>query len=129
MDKNIFFIDDFKKINDQYGHTAGDRVLKTVAKLCDEKIRNIDFIARYGGEEFVLVFPNTNMEQSLVAAENLRQTVSKCVFQYNKKKVPITISIGIAEFVTEDDIETVFNRADKALYEAKKSGKNRCITE
>ncbi len=125
----IIDIDDFKKINDQYGHTAGDRVLKTVAKLCDDKIRNIDFIARYGGEEFVLVFPNTNLEQSLVAAENLRNTVSKCVFQYNKKKVPITVSIGIAEFAKEDDIETVFNRADNALYEAKNSGKNRCVTQ
>ena len=121
-------IDHFKSVNDTYGHDVGDAVIKACAKLISNNVRGLDMACRYGGEEFVLVFPNTGLEQSLVAAENLRNTINNCLFQYNKKNVPITVSIGIAEFTEEDDIESVFNRADKALYEAKTTGKNRCLT-
>ena len=122
-------IDDFKKINDQYGHSAGDKVLKTVARVSDEKIRTSDFIARFGGEEFVLIFPNTKIDEAGTAAENLRKTIESCVFHYKKKAVPITVSIGIAEFQDEDDIDAVLNRADSALYSAKSAGKNRYAVE
>lgn len=128
LSMGLIDIDDFKQINDQYGHSAGDKVLKTVAKLCEDKIRNIDFIARYGGEEFVLVFPNTNLDESKIAADNIRRAIEKCVFHYNKKAVPITVSIGIAEFQDADTVDDVFERADMALYTAKDSGKNCCKT-
>lgn len=125
----IIDVDKFKGVNDGYGHKAGDRVLKTIAEVCATKTRKMDFIARYGGEEFVLVLPQTRLDKAMVVAENLRQEIEKCKFHYDRKTVPITVSCGLAQMREGDTTESVFERADKALYAAKDRGRNCCLDE
>lgn len=120
-------VDFFKCINDNYGHLAGDKVLQLLAKAMRKSLRDVDFIGRYGGEEFVILMPETNAEEALVATEKLRTKVESSPFNFRKERVPITMSFGISEFQTLEDGETVFERADKALYQAKAEGRNRCI--
>ncbi|WJW75458.1 diguanylate cyclase [Thiohalobacter sp. IOR34] len=123
----VWDVDHFKRVNDVYGHKAGDKVLKVIAGLLADNIRETDFIARYGGEEFVQLMPGASQEAVLEVAEKLRHAVEHCGFHYKKQSVPVTISCGIAEFRSGDDIETVFERADRALYRAKAAGRNRCL--
>lgn len=120
-------IDFFKKINDGYGHQAGDKVLRLIAKVISTRLRNVDFIARFGGEEFVILMPETNVDQSFKVLDKIRAAVGKTAFRFKDAPVQITISFGLAEFVKSDSIESVFERADKALYQAKDEGRNRCI--
>lgn len=120
-------VDHFKRINDNYGHLAGDKVLQLLAKAMRKSIRDVDFIGRYGGEEFVMLMPETNAEEALAAMEKLRTKVENSPFNFRKERVPITMSFGISEFNSMEDGETVFERADKALYQAKAEGRNRCI--
>jgi len=122
-------IDKFKNVNDTYGHKAGDIVLKTVVQKCISKVRGSDFFCRYGGEEFALILPETNLSTAITVAESLRESIERCPFQYGDKTVPITISCGLAEFKGKDNLDTIFKRADKALYKAKDSGRNCCISE
>ncbi len=122
-------IDFFKKINDNYGHKAGDRALMAIAKSMDMHIRETDYLARVGGEEFVVLLPETNLQQAEIVAEKLRKGVESCVFVYEGKPVPITISGGIAEFSTGDQVDDVYVRADKALYRAKEQGRNRFLKQ
>ena len=122
-------IDKFKGVNDTYGHKAGDIVLRTVAEKCASKVRKIDFLSRYGGEEFALILPETGLSAAISVAETLRESIERCTFQYGEKSVPISISCGLAELKGRDTIDTLFKRADKALYKAKETGRNRCITE
>ncbi len=122
-------IDFFKKINDTYGHKAGDRALMAIAKSMDMHIRETDYLARVGGEEFVVILPETNLQQAEVVAEKLRKGVESCVFVYDNKPVPITISGGIAEFLAGDQVDDVYIRADKALYKAKAQGRNRFLRD
>ncbi len=122
-------IDKFKAVNDTYGHKAGDIVLRTVAEKCASRIRPSDFFARYGGEEFALILPETGIDAACGVAEELRETIAKCAFQYKQEVVPITISCGLAEFKGRDTIDTAFQRADKALYKAKDSGRNCVVAE
>lgn len=122
-------IDKFKNVNDTYGHKAGDIVLRTVAEKCISKVRGSDFFCRYGGEEFALILPETNLSAAITVAESLRETIETCSFQYGDKTVAITISCGLAEFKGKDNLDTIFKRADKALYKAKSSGRNCCISE
>jgi len=121
-------IDFFKKVNDTYGHIAGDKVLKVVARTMNLEMRETDFIARYGGEEFVILMPETPMNAASIGADKVRLAVANCPFHFKDKKVPITISLGIAEFTGDDTIETAFQRADKALYAAKEKGRNCIVT-
>ena len=123
----IWDIDFFKRVNDEYGHAAGDKVLKTIARIFMQTTRDADFIARYGGEEFVGLFPETRLEDALVLANKIRKKVEHSRFHYENKPVPITASAGLAMFRPNDTIEDVFKRADKALYQAKSEGRNRCI--
>lgn len=123
----IWDVDKFKNVNDTYGHKAGDKVLKAIAQILNKRIRETDFLARYGGEEFVMLLPGTIEEETLRLANELRQAVSDCAFHYNDKAVEVTISCGISGFRSGDHLEKVFERADKALYQAKKSGRNRCV--
>lgn len=123
----IWDVDNFKRINDQYGHKAGDKVLKVIAGTLADNIRETDFLARYGGEEFVLLMTGTAQPAILEVAEKLRSAVEIKGFHYRGENVPITISCGIAEFSSGDSIEAVFERADQALYRAKEAGRNRCI--
>jgi diguanylate cyclase len=122
-------IDKFKNVNDTYGHKAGDIVLQTVAGKCNSKVRGSDFFCRYGGEEFALILPETDISAAITVAESLRESIEGCSFQYGDKTVKITISCGLAEFKGKDNLDTIFKRADKALYKAKNSGRNCCISE
>lgn len=119
-------IDHFKKINDKYGHLAGDKVLKLVAKTMKSALRETDFIARYGGEEFAVILPNTSNDEALKTAEKLRKAVASCPFHRSGEQVEVTISIGISDPSDDDNIEKIFERTDQALYKAKESGRNRC---
>jgi diguanylate cyclase len=122
----IWDIDRFKNINDSYGHKAGDKVLLLIAKQLSDHSRATDFISRFGGEEFTMLLPNTDGQSALILANQLRQIVEKTGFNAGGASVDITISCGITEFIPNDTDETAFERADKALYQAKEQGRNRC---
>ncbi|MCP3869244.1 MAG: diguanylate cyclase [Gammaproteobacteria bacterium] len=121
--------DHFKKVNDNYGHKAGDKVLQVIGMLMGQVTRESDFPARYGGEEFVILLPETDLEGSIRVAEKLRLAIEKKPFHSNDSRVTITISCGLSVFRKSDSIESLFERADKALYKAKETGRNRCCTE
>lgn len=117
-------IDKFKHVNDTYGHKAGDKVLKIVAEKCNTRIRKSDFFARYGGEEFALILPETTLDNAAKIAEDLRNEIEKSRFHYQGSEVPVTISCGLATFAKNNSSDEVFERADKALYQAKDDGRN-----
>jgi diguanylate cyclase len=119
-------LDRFKEINDTYGHTAGDKVLKVIAQYLAQQVRGTDFVARYGGEEFVMILIGTDAAQALVAADKIRLGVQNIGFHFHNKPVTVTASCGIAAFRGEDTPESVFDRADRALYRAKDGGRNCC---
>lgn len=123
---SIWDIDHFKKINDTFGHTAGDNALKAVAKLLEEATRDSDFLARFGGEEFMLLLPETDIATALELANRLRERVAAKRFQYRGQPVPLSISCGLAHFIDQDTAEDVYRRADVALYRAKAAGRNCC---
>lgn len=120
----VWDVDYFKKINDTYGHASGDRVLKVIANLLSKQIRESDFIGRYGGEEFVIILPNTDLDGARQLAEKLRATVEQAEFHFRETPVKITASCGIALVNEHDSVESVFGRADTALYAAKAAGRN-----
>ncbi|HEY7883912.1 MAG TPA: diguanylate cyclase [Cellvibrionaceae bacterium] len=119
-------LDYFKKINDSLGHQAGDRVLKVLSKAIARRLREVDFFGRYGGEEFVILLPETTAEQALSALDKIRAAIAKTGFSYKEQPLEVTVSIGIAEFSSEDTAESLFERADRALYAAKAAGRNQC---
>ncbi|MFO8005668.1 diguanylate cyclase [Thioalkalivibrio sp.] len=125
---SMWDIDRFKEVNDHYGHQAGDKALKVIARLIRDAVRDTDFVARYGGEEFVLLMPETGLDNGLIIAEGIRRAVESCGFHFRGKAVPITISCGLSEFRAGDRPEQVFARADEALYKAKLQGRNGCST-
>lgn len=120
-------VDLFKRINDSYGHLAGDKVLKITARLLQKNLRDTDFIARFGGEEFVILMPETTAQEAKKIADKLRKKVEQSPFNFKKEPVQITISFGISEFNSNEPSDEVFSRADKALYKAKDSGRNQVI--
>ena len=120
-------VDHFKHINDNYGHIAGDKVLQLIASTLRKNLRDTDFIARYGGEEFVILLPGTPADAAAGVAEKLRASIEACPFNFRGERVSITMSFGISEFRALESTEMVFERADKALYKAKKSGRNRAV--
>ncbi|MCX7823226.1 MAG: diguanylate cyclase [Syntrophobacterales bacterium] len=122
----VFDLDHFKKVNDVYGHKAGDLVLKEIARLVKSSIRKADLIARYGGEEFVIIFTGTNAHGAKEATEKVRQIIESTKFVFKKQEVPITISAGVSQVEPSDKSPIdVFERADKALYISKKGGRNK----
>ena len=123
----IWDVDYFKKVNDTYGHKAGDKVLKTIAQLMAQRIRNTDFMARIGGEEFAMLLPGTKEEETLRLVNELRKQVEECGFHYHGTAVKITVSCGVSSFHANDTLEQVFKRADTSLYRAKKNGRNQCV--
>lgn len=123
----VIDLDRFKMINDQYGHLAGDKVLRLVAKVLQKNLRSSDFIARYGGEEFVVVFPSTGLSDARAAAEKLCEAVAASPFNFRGEPVRVTISLGVAEVHTGDLPESLFSRADTALYQAKERGRNQVV--
>ena len=125
----VWDVDHFKKVNDTYGHRAGDRVLCNVADYLKSHARSTDFIARYGGEEFVMILVGTQIDNAMALLEKIRVAIAKLGFHYRGQPVPITISCGVSELKQNDSAESVFERADKALYQAKKQGRNRCLRD
>lgn len=121
----ILDLDHFKRINDSYGHLAGDKVLKIVADQLRKRLRSGDFIARFGGEEFVLLLPHTSPAAAAQIAEVLRATVEACPFHFKGERVVITTSIGLGAFRPGERGDQVLKRADAALYRAKELGRNR----
>lgn len=122
----LFDIDDFKRVNDKYGHLAGDFVLHETCQACKGIVRLYDVFARFGGEEFIFLLPDTDEERAKAMAERLRYLISEREVIYNEMDIHITISVGIAIFdPRKDTLDDVINRADSALYQAKKMGKNR----
>lgn len=122
-------IDHFKGINDNYGHLAGDKVLRVVAKALRGRLRKTDFIARFGGEEFVILLPETSADQALHALEKIRLAVAHCPFHFREQPVTVTLSAGLAAFRAGAQPDKVFELADAALYRAKQAGRNRCMLD
>ncbi|MEA2696840.1 MAG: two-component system, cell cycle response regulator [Myxococcales bacterium] len=122
----MFDIDHFKKINDSYGHLAGDYVLKLLASTVKGKIRREDLFARYGGEEFAIVLPEIDGSNSKPFAEKIRQIVEKQEFRFENTKIRVTISMGVSTIDDEiTDAASLIKRADERLYEAKSAGRNK----
>ena len=123
-------IDHFKKVNDTYGHVAGDYILKEVAGILEKNTRqDMDWIARFGGEEFMVCLTNTNKETAWAIADEMRKAIEDTVFSYNGEKIKLTSSFGLYTITSEEmiDYETLIHRSDKKLYEAKKSGRNKVV--
>ena len=121
-------IDYFKKINDTYGHECGDMALKEITNLLKGNLREVDILARYGGEEFVMLLPETNNKNAILVAEKLRIKIENDLFNYKGAKLPVAISLGVSTIEQGSDIEDYNNlvsSADAALYQAKRSGRNR----
>ncbi len=125
---SIWDIDLFKSVNDNCGHQVGDRLLKVIAGLLQEQSRIEDFVARIGGEEFVVLFPSTQLEPAEMLANRLREMIANAVFHHKDSQMQITVSCGLTEFQEGDTPKTAYERADRALYQAKNSGRNRCVT-
>ena len=122
-------IDFFKGVNDTHGHAAGDEVLRTVAGIIKEHLRESDIPSRYGGEEFAVLLPFTKLDEAKIVGERLRKAVEVASIPINQdnenaKNIIVTISMGLAEFNSTETGETLFERADQALYDAKKNGRN-----
>jgi two-component system cell cycle response regulator len=120
-------IDNFKKLNDGYGHVMGDEVIMGVSRIILASIRQTDMAARYGGEEFVVLLPGANTEVAMTIAERIRKSVEAASFSFEDMSASVTISLGIAEFNPAKDVnsQALIENADKALYISKRSGKNR----
>ncbi len=120
-------IDFFKKINDTYGHQAGDEILRKLAEIILASIRDVDIAARYGGEEFALILPHTSIENAVKFSERLRSSVAETDFQFDGNSIKVTVSLGVAAFPVNDPKThtDIIRFADEALYTAKTSGRNR----
>jgi diguanylate cyclase (GGDEF)-like protein/PAS domain S-box-containing protein len=118
----LFDLDNFKEVNDSYGHQAGDNILVEISSVVSQNIKASDIFARWGGEEFAILLPSTSLEGAYNFAQKLREIIEVNTFSYREN---ITASFGVAELDSEDDKATLFQKADKALYTAKANGRNR----
>jgi diguanylate cyclase len=127
----ILDLDDFKKINDTYGHLIGDRVLVSFCQKCRKSIRGDDVLARYGGEEFAIILPGASLKNALKKGRQICDTISSARYatdgESDENYLSVTVSIGVAVCKRDDTAESFVGRADKALYKAKSSGKNRAV--
>ncbi|MEC8861129.1 MAG: diguanylate cyclase [Pseudomonadota bacterium] len=122
-------LDRFKRVNDDHGHNVGDAVLRLLAIRISDTIRDEDRAVRWGGEEFLILMPEINAEQALLAAERIRRAVSARPFEIDGLSLSITISLGVAEYAGEENPESLIARADKNLYRAKDEGRNRVCAD
>ncbi len=122
-------VDHFKRINDTYGHKAGDRALIAIVKTIEHYMRETDFVGRIGGEEFAIIFTHSRLGEGQIAAEKLRTKIERCEFEFQGNPVPITVSGGITEVREGDIVDDIYDRADKALYAAKGQGRNCIVTQ
>lgn len=120
----ILDIDHFKRINDTFGHNAGDKALKIVAQLMTTYVRQSDYVFRIGGEEFVLLLPSTKLDNASTLLETMRAGIADSSFHFKGAPITLTLSAGITETRNDDSVESIYERADKALYKAKNSGRN-----
>jgi len=118
-------IDNFKSINDAYGHETGDKILAMVSQSIKGALRNIDTVARWGGEEFLVIIPNTTKDVLMTVSERIRIFVEKSWITENGKKISVTVSVGATLFGKKDSMKDMVNRADELMYKSKKSGKNK----
>ncbi|MCO4763464.1 MAG: diguanylate cyclase [Myxococcales bacterium] len=118
-------LDHFKLVNDTFGHAIGDEVLKSVVSATQSRVRRHDTVGRYGGEEFLLVLPDTELEGAIIVAESVRKRIAAIEFIVDETTVPLSVSIGVADFRQGDALDDVLRRADDALYSAKLNGRNR----
>jgi diguanylate cyclase (GGDEF)-like protein len=123
----IMDIDHFKKINDTYGHTVGDKTLQVIAKHIRQYLPADDFVARWGGEEFVLLLPKTSLEKAYEKIEVIRKKVAGLPFKFKGERVSVTISCGLSEIGANISLEQAFEQADTYLYKAKEDGRNKTI--
>jgi len=123
----IMDIDYFKPLNDQYGHDAGDKALTEVAALLQKGLRDHDLVARVGGEEFAILLPRASASQALFIAERLRQQIADHKWRHGEKWMKLTMSVGIAQASATDTPQTLYQRADQAMYMAKRTGRNRVV--
>ncbi len=119
-------VDHFKRINDSFGHLAGDKVLRVLARELESRLRDTDLVARYGGEEFVIMLPDTTRDDAMEVLEKLRAAAENMPFHVRDERVSVTVSFGVAHWRAGDTPDTLFQRADSALYRAKQQGRN-CI--
>jgi diguanylate cyclase (GGDEF)-like protein len=119
-------IDHFKAVNDNYGHLAGDYALKKIAECLTNSLRESDSAARYGGEEFAFILPETGLEGAFIVAERLKDSINSMTINYENKKISTTMSLGVASFDPANDLSKtdLIKKADHALYQAKKAGRN-----
>ncbi len=124
-------VDFFKKLNDAYGHQAGDHALRQVSDTLTAGLRDYDVVARYGGEEFAIILPSTPRGRGASTAERLRQAVEDCDIRFRGQRLQVTVSVGVASYPEDcEDCELLVDTADKALYEAKRRGRNQvCLSE
>lgn len=122
-------IDHFKKVNDTYGHLAGDKALRLMASVFLDSLRSSDFVARYGGEEFIILMPSTSGEEAARVLDKLRAAIAASPFNFKGVPVPITASMGVIEARLNESAEELFARADNLLYQAKKQGRNRLCAD
>ncbi len=124
----MFDLDRFKKVNDSYGHPAGDQVLKTITSLARRELREIDLFARYGGEEFVILLPETGRRGARAIAERLRKRIAQTPITAAQEKISITISLGVSTLSSRcNNLANLIEASDKALYTAKETGRDRTI--
>lgn len=123
----VMDIDDFKNINDTYGHTAGDKTLQVIANTIVKNVSKGVFVGRYGGEEFVLIYPKIDEKTLTSELNSLNKNIARLPFKFKNSKVSITLSIGATHIKSEDNIHIAFERADEAMYTAKQKGKNQVI--
>ncbi|HRQ63460.1 MAG TPA: diguanylate cyclase [Xanthomonadaceae bacterium] len=123
----VLDIDSFKEVNDRHGHLVGDRVLQRLGTVIAQSLRETDVGGRWGGEEFMLILPETQVEQAVRLAERIRLGFASQVFAFDGEDRVLTVSCGVAQYRQDDDIESLFSRADRALYRAKHGGRNRTV--
>lgn len=124
----LFDVDHFKRVNDTFGHAAGDDVLRDITVTCGQQLRDVDVLARIGGEEFAVLLTNTTLETGQRVAERLRLSIATEVMKHYQAPVPVTISAGVTALQGSDEsLDAVLKRCDEALYQAKRDGRNRIV--
>jgi len=123
-------IDNFKSVNDTYGHAIGDAVLIKIATLCKGILRDVDFIGRLGGEEFAICLPETGLKSAFLVAERMRKSIENVTIRQNEHEIKVTISVGLAQLSKQDSsFSVLLNRADRVLYDAKNTGRNKVVMD
>ena len=123
----IFDVDFFKRINDKFGHVAGDALLRQLAQVVKPRLRREDVLARVGGEEFAVILPEVNLTGAHTTAEKVREVVESSTFVFDDAVMPCTVSVGVAEYDGQMEPKDLYARADQALYQAKAGGRNRVV--